>query len=106
MTSSSLNVLIRVMHISRGLPLISAEQDPHFPALQFQRTARSPACVAWIWWIASGTTPPGTAALRFLILDDLLQFLRERWQRHAVHLHRAAGALARDNVEGPVLRPL
>ena len=25
------------MHISRGLPLISAEHDPHFPALQFQR---------------------------------------------------------------------
>ena len=32
---------MRVMHISRGRPLISAEQDPHLPALQFQRTARS-----------------------------------------------------------------
>ncbi len=31
------------MHISRGLPLISAEQEPHLPALQFQRTARSVA---------------------------------------------------------------
>src|SRR4051812_33565958 len=31
----------RVMHISLGLPLISAEHDPHLPALQFQRTARS-----------------------------------------------------------------
>src|SRR5262249_47533214 len=34
----------RVMHISLGLPLISAEQEPHFPALQFHRTARSFAC--------------------------------------------------------------
>ena len=34
-----------VMHISRGLPLISALHDPHLPALQFQRTARSPAWV-------------------------------------------------------------
>ena len=25
------------MHISRGLPLISAEHEPHLPALQFQR---------------------------------------------------------------------
>ena len=38
----------RVMHISFGMPLISAEQEPHFPALQFQRTARSTACSAWI----------------------------------------------------------
>ena len=38
----------RVMHISRGFPLISAEHDPHLPALQFQRTARSGACWAWI----------------------------------------------------------
>src|ERR1051325_43608 len=36
----------RVMHIRRGLPLTSAEQEPHFPALQFHRTARSFACVA------------------------------------------------------------
>jgi len=36
----------RVMHMSFGLPLISAEHDPHFPALQFQRTARSFACSA------------------------------------------------------------
>jgi hypothetical protein len=39
---------IRVMHISRGFPLISAEQDPHFPALQFHLTPRSLACSAWI----------------------------------------------------------
>src|SRR5215467_2503347 len=38
----------RVMHISLGIPLISAEQEPHFPALQFQRTAISLACSAWI----------------------------------------------------------
>jgi hypothetical protein len=38
----------RVMHISFGMPLTSAEHDPHLPALQFQRTARSLACSAWI----------------------------------------------------------
>src|SRR6185503_11070370 len=35
----------RVLHVRRGRPLTSAEQEPHFPALQFQRTARSGA-----WW--------------------------------------------------------
>src|ERR1044071_3615065 len=38
----------RVMHINFGMPLISAEHEPHLPALQFQRHARSFACVAWI----------------------------------------------------------
>src|ERR1700741_1312423 len=38
---SSGRSLIRVMHISFGMPLISAEHDPHFPALQFQRQAKS-----------------------------------------------------------------
>src|SRR3954462_10908764 len=33
-------VFSRVMHISFGMPLISAEQLPHLPALQFHRTAR------------------------------------------------------------------
>ena len=46
------------MHISRGRPLISALHEPHLPALQFQRTARSPAWVAWTRWIASSTTSP------------------------------------------------
>src|SRR5262245_57182044 len=46
------------MHISRGRPLISALHEPHLPALQFHRTARSPACVAWTRWIASSTTSP------------------------------------------------
>ena len=48
----------RVMHSSRGRPLISAEQEPHLPALQFQRTARSPAWVACSRWMASRTTSP------------------------------------------------
>jgi hypothetical protein len=48
----------RLMQSRRGRPLISAEQDPHLPALQFQRTARSPAWVAWTRWIASSTTSP------------------------------------------------
>ena len=60
---SSGRVLRRVMHISLGMPLISAEQEPHFPALQFQRTARSPACSAWIWWTASSTTMPSSTCV-------------------------------------------
>ena len=55
------SVLMRVMHISRGFPLISAEHDPHFPALQFHRTARSGASSAWIRWTTSRTTSPSTA---------------------------------------------
>ena len=50
------------MHSSRGLPLISALHEPHLPALQFQRTARSPAWVAWRRWIASRTTSPSSTA--------------------------------------------
>src|SRR5580765_3817435 len=37
--SQRLSWLMRVMHMRRGLPLISAEHDPHFPALQFHLTA-------------------------------------------------------------------
>src|SRR5580658_635989 len=43
---SKLISLSRVMHISFGIPLISAEHEPHLPALQFHRTARSDACCA------------------------------------------------------------
>ena len=46
------------MHISFGRPLISALHEPHLPALQFHRTARSPAWVAWTRWMASSTTSP------------------------------------------------
>ncbi len=49
---------MRVMHMRRGLPLISALHEPHLPALQFQRQARSPAWVAWSVWITSSTTMP------------------------------------------------
>ncbi len=42
------SVSMRVMHIRRGRPLISAEHEPHLPALQFQRQARSGAGPAWI----------------------------------------------------------
>ena len=55
--------LIRVMHMSRGLPFTSALQEPHLPALQFQRTARSPADSAWIWWTASSTTIPSVMSV-------------------------------------------
>ena len=57
-TSSSLNVDIRVMHSNLGRPLISALHDPHLPALQLQRTARSPAWVACNRWMMSRTTSP------------------------------------------------
>jgi hypothetical protein len=53
----------RVMHIKRGMPLISAEQEPHLPALQFQRTARSLACSAWMRCTASSTTMPSPASV-------------------------------------------
>src|SRR5947208_3587765 len=46
------------MHISFGMPLISAEQEPHLPALQFHRTAMSGAWVACSRWITSSTTSP------------------------------------------------
>src|SRR5712691_6581101 len=42
MVSSGANSDILVMQASRGWPLISIEHEPHLPALQFQRTARSP----------------------------------------------------------------
>src|ERR1700736_1987800 len=41
-TGKSLN---RAMHISFGIPFTSAEHEPHFPALQFQRQAKS---LAWV----------------------------------------------------------
>ena len=56
--SSSAKVDIRVMHSSRGRPLISALHEPHLPALQFHRTARSPAWVACSRWMMSRTTSP------------------------------------------------
>src|SRR5215207_173012 len=62
--SSSSKVDIRVMHPSRGLPLISIEQEPHLPALQFQRTARSPAWVACSRWMTSRTTSPSFTSTR------------------------------------------
>ena len=61
--SSSGSSLSRVMHMSLGMPFTSAEQEPHLPALQFHRTARSLACSAWIWWIASSTTMPGATVV-------------------------------------------
>jgi len=39
--------LSRVMHMS-GAAVHFGEQEPHLPALQFHRTARSLACSAWI----------------------------------------------------------
>ena len=46
MVSASVKVLMRVMQSSLGRPLISALHEPHLPALQFHRTAKSGAWVA------------------------------------------------------------
>ena len=56
--SSSANIDIRVMQASRGRPLISIEHEPHLPALQFHRMARSPAWVACSRCSTSSTTSP------------------------------------------------
>ena len=60
---SVFSVSMRVMHMSFGMPLTSAEQEPHLPALQFQRHARSFACVAWILWTTSSTTRPSVISV-------------------------------------------
>src|SRR2546425_8145647 len=56
---------MRVMQASRGLPLISMLQEPHLPALQFQRMARSLASLAWIRCRTSSTTMPGSTSTRY-----------------------------------------
>ena len=65
MVSPGVNVSIRVMHMRRGLPLISALHEPHLPALQFHRHARSPAWVAWSVWMTSSTTMPSCEGTRY-----------------------------------------
>src|ERR1043165_4933952 len=63
MGSSSPNTFMRVMQARRGLPLISIEHEPHLPALQFQRSARSLACWAWMRCSTSSTTIPGSTSM-------------------------------------------
>ncbi len=64
-TGSSVGrVLMRVMHMRAGRPLTSALHEPHLPALQFHRTARSGAWVAWMRWTTSSTTSPSWGARR------------------------------------------
>src|SRR5688572_30767809 len=53
---------MRVMHDSRGRPLISMLHEPHLPALQFHRIARSLASRAWIRWSTSRTTMPSSTS--------------------------------------------
>ncbi len=55
-------IVSRVMYARRGRPLISVERDPHLPALQFQRTARSPAGVTCNLCRTPGTTSPSLAS--------------------------------------------
>ena len=52
---------MRVMHMRRGLPFTSALHDPHRPALQFHRQARSLAWCACTQWTASRTTIPSSS---------------------------------------------
>src|SRR6202162_6626912 len=40
--------LMRVMHMSLGLPFTSAEHEPHLPALQFHRQGRAFAFGRWM----------------------------------------------------------
>src|SRR5204862_531542 len=75
---------MRDLHMSAGLPFTSALHEPHLAALQFQRTARSGAWCAWIQWIASSTTIPGSTGAwyspapggRPVLLELLERFLR------------------------------
>ena len=55
----------RVLHMRPGLPLISALQEPHLAALQFQRAARSGCTFCWIQCTASRTTMPSSAGTRY-----------------------------------------
>ena len=64
---SRLRLLSRVIHMSFGMPLISAEQEPHLPALQFQRSARSGACCAWMRCTASKTTMPSSTGVTVIL---------------------------------------
>jgi hypothetical protein len=68
--------LIRVMHISLGRPLISAEHDPHFPALQFHLKAKSLACSACIWSTASSTTIPSVISVWYSLNSPPESFVR------------------------------
>src|SRR3954454_20262086 len=70
----------RVMHMSFGMPLISAEHDPHLPALQFHRQAKSPACVAWIWWTASRTTMPSPTSAVYGLNSPPCLSPRQMWK--------------------------
>ena len=54
---------MRIMHMRRGWPLTSALHEPHLPALQFQRQARSLALSAWIWCTESSTTMPSVTSV-------------------------------------------
>src|SRR5438445_10441683 len=56
--------LLRVMHMSLGIPFTSAEHEPHLPALPFHRQAGAFACAGRMSRTGSSTTiPPQTAVL-------------------------------------------
>src|SRR2546426_4745436 len=65
MVSAGAYWFMRVMHASRGRPLISMLHEPHLPALQFHRTARSFASLAWTRCSTSRTTMPASTSMRY-----------------------------------------
>ena len=96
-----------VLHISRGLPFTSALHDPHLAALQFQRTARSFACVRWISSTASRTTMPSRASASYGSKPPPVSSPRQSSKRaRAAGAHRSALLLSvRDSTSSAPARP-
>src|SRR5436190_2503381 len=101
---------MRSMHMSLGCPFTSALHEPHLPALQFQRTARSGACFCATLCTASSTTMPGALGMEYWTIsppdlsprkifrvvvsdmagsgvDQCLHLRRRGLQRHPFHRH-------------------
>src|SRR5678816_3144836 len=97
MVSSSPNTFMRVMHARRGLPLISIEHEPHLPALQFQRSARSLACSAWMRCSTSSTTMPGSTSVSNWTKSPLFPSPRQTLKtRFAIAFHSSCLSAVRD----------
>src|SRR6266536_5394955 len=78
---------MRVMQASFGFPLISMLQEPHLPALQFQRTARSLASFAWIRCRTSRTTMPGSTSMRYSMNEPVaVPRQMRKWRSDTVRL--------------------
>src|SRR5580704_13325522 len=95
--SSGGRVSMRVMHMSRGTPFISAEHDPHLPALQFHLQARSGAGPAWTRCTTSKTTSPSCAGSEYSTKSPPLESPRQ--------ILRVTSALEAISEHPPVERP-